>query len=141
MNMCPVQFMVLGVAGPLSDVSLPSALAQCAENKYHWVAGGGDWSVPENWEHDEWDPEWEQCAPVPGAPGVGHWAHVEMGAAYIAMSGATRHSLELDAHLDILPGGSLLCSWETVGFQSTGSIPQTGGTNSVTHDITPGHSE
>ena len=52
-----------------SVVSAPSAFAQCDDQNYYWVIGSGDWSTPENWQHEVWDPELEQCVPASGVPG------------------------------------------------------------------------
>lgn len=49
------------------------------EHDYKWVAGTGDWSVPENWEHKAWDPVLERCVRTPGVPGADDIAHIHNG--------------------------------------------------------------
>ena len=50
-----------------------------SEHSYHWVAGTGDWSVPENWEHNAWDPASERCMRTPGVPQANDGASINNG--------------------------------------------------------------
>ena len=65
-----------------------SAFGQCAEYDYYWVAGTGDWSIPENWEHDVWDTKSGECVPKPGVPGAGDSANIDKGGTVIITGSA-----------------------------------------------------
>ncbi|MCJ7778169.1 MAG: hypothetical protein MUP16_07645, partial [Sedimentisphaerales bacterium] len=60
-----------------------AASDECYSYIYQWVAGFGDWSIPENWEHFVWDPSKEECVPKPGVPGADDFAVIDGGTAII----------------------------------------------------------
>ena len=129
--MSRLSLMLLGVAGLLSAVSPPSAFGQCAEHNYYWATATGDWSVPENWQHEEWDPDLEECVWVPGVPSSADWTYVQTGQASITAAGAICDWLHLDSGLNVLSGGDLLAHAEVIGDGAFGALIQTGGANTV----------
>jgi len=114
----------------VSALSAPSAFGQCDSN-YYWDNGYGSWLAPDNWYHEVWDPDLEECVDDDTIPGGADWARVWWGHPYISGVGATCDWLDLDSSLDLLPGGSLSRRLESID----GSFIQTGGTNTVTEGV------
>jgi pimeloyl-ACP methyl ester carboxylesterase len=108
-----------------------SAFGQCAEYDYYWVAGAGDWSTPDNWRHEKWNPDLQECVLVPGVPTDGNYVHIGAGEPYVSVPGVTCYELDIDSCLNIVTGGSLSCRSANIGSFGAGIIKQTGGTNSV----------
>jgi hypothetical protein len=132
---------------------------QCDEYNYYWIAGSGDWSVPENWEHQEWnsDPDVMACVPVSGVPSTANTVWITGGTSTISTnanakiinasgshlvlaSGALEitEALGLSSSLFEQSGGEFLATWENVGLQGVGSLIQIGGTNSIQSALTIG---
>lgn len=134
-----------------------SAFGQCAEHTYNWVVSSGDWSTPQNWMHQVWDPDLEKCVPVPGVPGSTDNVEVYNGGTATINSGANaQHVFIESSNLSLVSGGSLVMTdglhvdWdgrleqsggqtsaisEEVGFVGTGSLIQTGGIHSVQNGL------
>ena len=107
-------------------VSLPSALAQCPENDYYWVAGSGDWSFPDNWSHEVWDPNQEQCVPVPGVPGSAATAWIMNGGTATVTAGADVHVIGVESSGVTILSGSVTAS-DAVWVDWGGWLVQSGG--------------
>ncbi|HCO93340.1 MAG TPA: hypothetical protein DIU00_05215, partial [Phycisphaerales bacterium] len=130
-----------------------SAFGQCPEDLYYWVAGMGNWSMPDNWRHEEWDPDLQKCVPVPGVPGLEDTVYIENSGtvtissvanakgAYIQFSsnlGLVSGSLAITDRLHVdwgeffeQSGGQTSARYEDVGHRGTGKFIQTGGKNLI----------
>ncbi len=141
-----VGFLLFGItAFPLT------ALGQCADS-YDWVATSGNWLTPDNWRHQEWDPELQECVWVPGVPGGNNQVIIRNGGTAIVTEIAnagpidiessqlfiigTDGSLTANGHIVAYLGGqitlgngSLSAQREQIGVRGTGSFTQNGGTN------------
>jgi hypothetical protein len=118
--------LTFAAANVAAALFVPSALGQCDDN-YYWIGGYGSWFSPDNWYHEEWDPNSEECFDDDTIPGSDDWARVWSGNPYISGVGATCDGLDLGSQLGLLPGGSLYVQEEWVD----GSVVQTGGLNDV----------
>lgn len=135
------------------DVFSASAFGQCDEHNYYWVAGSGNWSTPQNWSHQVWDPDLGKCVPVPGVPGSADTVEVYNGGTAEISSSANAELVFIGAgsnlsvvagllaitdglHVDWYgrleqSGGQTSATYEIVGFEGAGTVIQTGGIHNV----------
>ena len=137
------------------------ALGQCDEHNYYWVAASGNWSTPDNWRHQEWDPDLEQCVPVPGVPGLGYTAKIYNGgtATISSIANAQLVFIQSSSILSLISGsltiidglqldwdalfeqsaGQASARYENVGSYGIGAVVQTGGTNTIHESLQISH--
>ncbi len=109
------QFILVVYLSLLVVVTPDSAFSQCDEHNYFWVSGAGYWSNPENWLHQEWDPDLEDCVDLPGVPSCDDWPYL--------------NNTETISITDFACG-------QTAGFGPGGAVVSGTGTLTIINEIT-----
>ncbi len=132
--MSKVSFILAGVGGLAWTVCQASALAQCAEDQYWWVTEAGNWSSPDNWRHEETNPDPPpDCMLASDVPGCDDWAWINNGGKASISDSACAHWVEVDDSTGLwLLSGSLTTREELVGNQGPGAtLTHSGGRNTI----------
>ncbi len=126
---------ILGMYSSLLVVITPdSAFSQCDEQYYYWIAGSGEWSNPENWIHQEWDPDMNDCIDFYGVPSCDDWPNLDStGPIYIndtaCQTGGyvSAEVMEIETGTYKLQDGHFLGNFINIGHGGIGSFEQSGG--------------
>jgi len=103
----PVIIALIGFGSP--------AFGQRSSHDYDWVAGVGDWSAPENWEHEVWYPD-GKCVRAAGVPGADDSAFIHNWGTAIITGSAQVHALFLWRGTLIQTGGNATLCGDVGGY-------------------------
>jgi hypothetical protein len=131
---------LIGILLIISAFSV-SAFGQQCNDTYKWVVSSGDWTIPDNWRHEEWNPATGWCEQIAtGIPGIGNDVDIENAGEVTIDSIANAKWLGLGrwggyGTCYLIDNGALTTERIEVG---SGTFSQSGGTNTVMESLTLG---